>query len=178
MDKLNIYEQAAICFHILGECEDRTALFKIANGAERYDNLTDKSKTVTVSRWYNSVKIQDGIKNFQAIQDRKTNEIKTEILKALETETTKNESSGEINGDINFLDPGQFLQFANQQANQIKDEKERRAYLEMIAKLMNYKDKEGEETEQIRAYLPLQCYSCELKKRCEACKFAVCAVEI
>lgn len=70
------------------------------------------------------------------------------------------------------------MKFASLKANELQDEKDRRAYLEMIAKLMNYKDKDQEEQEQIRAYLPETCENCELYKRCSVCSFGSCPVSL
>lgn len=172
-------QQAAIYLHVVGNFNDWIELFQIAEGKERYYNLTDKSKRQTVSKFKRSDHINEGIQELRYILGIKEKEIREdERQRMIEAEATEGDEKSGLNDSINFLDPEQFLQFANKQANSIKDEKERRAYLEMIAKLMNYKDKEGEETEQVKAYLPLQCYSCVLKKRCEACQYEVCPIEV
>lgn len=176
MKDLTLLEESAVCFHVMGKCNDRTLLFKIACGEERFNRLKEKSKIVTVNRWFNSVKIQDAIRFYKTIQERQNEEFKKNILLSLETEQKETEPTKPDESSINFLNLDQFLKYANEQANNITDDKEKRAWVEMIGKYMNFKESDEGETEQIKAYLPLQCYSCELKKRCERCKFEVCPV--
>ena len=168
--------QAAIYYHVVGGCNDFHVLFKIAEGEKRYNELKGNGKAVTVSKWKLSNVISDAIQELKykiEIEDRKKIDL---YLQERETEGRQREPEQTNLEGINFLDPDQFLQFANQQANTITDEKERRAYLEMIAKLMNYKDKDSEEQEQIKAYLPVNCENCELYKRCKACNLDRCPI--
>ena len=69
---------------------------------------------------------------------------------------------------INFLNLDEFLKYANNQANNIQDEKEKRAWVEMIGKYMNFKESDEQE-QQIKAYLPVVCSDCEIYKRCSDC---------
>ena len=113
------------------------------------------------------------------IMQEKFNQIKenaTANSSNQETEPTKKSRIISTDEDINFLDPDEFMKFASRQANDLTDEKDRRAYLEMIAKLMNYKDKDQDEQQQIRAYLPQTCENCELYARCSRCSLSSCAV--
>ena len=175
MDQLNELEQAAICFHVLGGCNDKTKLFRIACGADRYNKLTDKSKGVTVSKWYNTKKIQEGIKIYQAIQERKTNELKNEIIAGLETETTNTTKENEYTEKTNFLDRDEFLQFLNDRANQITDDKLRNDILKMLSDNLRYKDTERDENNEIqRFYTPVTCENCEIYKRCKGCTVSNC----
>lgn len=171
-------QQAAIYLHVVGGFKDWAELFQIAEGKERYNNLTDKSKRQTVSKFKRSDPINEGIQELRHILSLKEKEIREDERRQAESETNKGSNLSDLNENINFLNLDEFLQYANQQANNISDEKEKRAWVEMIGKYMNFKESEEGETEQIKAYLPIQCYSCELKKRCEACKFDVCPVEI
>lgn len=175
MDQLNELEQAALCFHVLGGCNDKTKLFRIACGADRYNKLTDKSKGVTVSKWYNTPKIQEGIKIYKSIQERKTNDLKKEIIAGLETETRKTEEGELINDKTNFLDRDEFLQFLNDRANQITDDKLRNDILKMLSDNLRYKDTERDENNEIqRFYTPITCENCEIYKKCKDCKLSSC----
>lgn len=171
-------QQAAIYLHVVGGFNDWPELFQIAEGKERYNKLTDKSKRQTVSKFKLSDAINEGIQELRYILSLKEKQLREDEKKILETESRTTEEGDPINEKTNFLNLDEFLQYANQQANKITDEKEKRAWVEMIGKYMNFKESEEGETEQIKAYLPLQCYSCELYKRCKACKFDVCPVEI
>lgn len=177
MENLTDREKAAVIMHVFTGESNRQILFAVADEKNRITKITSSSYKTIASNWFKSHKIQTAIKYYQDQKQQYDSEIIKKYLlenQTEETEPTKIEPSLLSSEAVNFLDPESFLAFANQKANEITDEKERRAYLEMIAKLMNYKDKEEGETEVLRAYLPLQCYSCELKKRCESCKFANC----
>ena len=175
MDKLNEQEQAAICFHVLGGCNDKPTLFRIACGAERYNKLTDKSKGVTVSKWYNSQKIQEGIKIYRSIQERKTYDLKNEIIAGLETETINGAKENDNIEKTNFLDRDEFLQFLNSRANAITDDKLRNDILKMLSDNLRYKDTERDENNEIqRFYTPITCENCSIYQKCKACKLSNC----
>jgi hypothetical protein len=175
MENLNDFERAAIALHVYTGCNDRKTLFKIAVGEIRYNKLKDTSLNTTVSNWYNSHKIQTAIKEFRIIQEQKENERLAEHLKELETESDKSDFKKIESQDINFLDPEQFLKHANEQANRIKDDKERRSWLEMIAKLMNYKEANDQETTEIkRFYIMKTCENCEIYQKCKGCNLSNC----
>lgn len=181
MEDITKSEKAALYFQILERCNDWKEVYKIAIGEDRYNALTDKTKITNTSRWKASHKIQKAKEEIEMIFKAQRQEIEERTKESKpdgETEPTNRTTKNEIIEKTNFLNLDEFLKYANQQANKITDEKEKRAWVEMIGKYMNFKESEEGETEQIRAYLPLQCYSCELRKRCEACKFDVCSVEI
>ena len=173
-------EKAAIFYYIYGGCTDKTIIFKIVEGEQRYNNLKDSSKNVTVSRWFNSAKIQDLIRITQNEKDLQDNENRLKWVESIqieETKPTKPEQPQTAENNTNFLNLDEFLKYANSQANTIQDEKERRAWVEMIGKYMNFKESDEQE-QQIKAYLPMICQDCELYKRCKGCKFDVCPVEL
>lgn len=175
MDQLNELEQAAICLHVLGGCNDKSMLFRIACGADRYNKLTDKSKGVTVSKWYNSQKIQEGIKIYKSVQERKTNDLKNEIIAGLETETTNGSKEDDFIEKTNFLDRDEFLQFLNSRANAIKDDKLRNDILKMLSDNLRYKDTERDENNEIqRFYTPVTCENCQIYNKCKDCKLSKC----
>jgi hypothetical protein len=157
-------EQAALLYAVVFDIQDKNILFKIANGEKRFDKLLDSSKKITIPKWFRSDKIQMALADLRYILEAKKNEANEEYYKSrAETETKKNETGRNEKTPVNFLNLDEFLQYANEQANKISDEKERRAWVEMIGKYMNFKEND-EETEQIRAYLPLSCEGCALYK--------------
>jgi hypothetical protein len=178
MENFNEFEKAAICLHIFGGCEDKKTLFKIACGEQRYNKLSPNSLKSVVSTWYKSHKVQQLISYYQHIkkteQDKAIEEFKKLHEASGDTEAPKKESPKAHDGQVDFLNLEEFLKYANQQANDIADEKERRAWVEMIGKYMNFKDNEDGEQEQIKAYIPINCESCELYKRCKGCKLSEC----
>lgn len=181
MEDITKSEKAALYFQILERCNDWKEVYKIAIGEDRYNSLTDKTKKANTSRWKASHKIQKAREEIEMIFKAKQQEIEErtkESNSSGETETTNRTTKSDITEKTNFLNLDEFLQYANQQANKITDEKEKRAWVEMIGKYMNFRESEEGETEQIKAYLPIQCYSCELRKRCKSCKFDPCPVEV
>lgn len=175
MDQLNELEQAAICFHVLGGCNDKSMLFRIACGADRYNKLTEKSKGVTISKWYNSQKIQEGIKIYRSIQERKKIELENEIIAGLETETANGTKENAFVEKTNFLDRDEFLQFLNSRANEITDDKLRNDILKMLSDNLRYKDTERDENNEIqRFYTPITCEKCTIYNKCKDCKLSKC----
>ena len=174
MDILNDKEKAAILYHVFTGCKDRAILFEIAEGENRLNKLKDSSKTQTFYNWYNSQKIQDGIKEITYQVEKIKKEYADKVIQDRETETREGQQKRLNKENVNFLNPEEFLKFANDQANEIQDEKERREYLKMIANLMNYKESDQEQTDIQRFYTPVLCESCEIYNRCKNCKMPEC----
>lgn len=172
---LNERQKAAVLYHVVGGCNDWAELFIIAEGETRYNSLTDKSKRQTVSNFKRSDKITQAVADLKYRIDRQKEEERKKIIQEWESESQNMQGLSGLNEDINFLDPEQFLQHANEQANRIKDDKERRSWLEMIAKLMNYKEQNDSETTEIkRFYIMKTCENCEIYQRCKGCEFSKC----
>lgn len=175
MKELTESEKAAIVYHVYTGCKDRKKLYIIAYGPEKANKLKENSLPVILSKWFNSHKIQDGIRLYQEQKKIDERRIIEEHQRAQESEGTQEAHNLPTADEINFLDPDEFLKHANQVANSCKDEKERRNWLEMIAKLMNYKDQnEGENTEIKRYYIMKTCENCEIYAKCRACPLDVC----
>lgn len=172
---LNERQKAAVLYHVVGGCNDWAELFIIAEGETRYNSLTDKSKRQTVSNFKRSDKITQAVADLKYRIERQKEEERKKIIQEWETESQNKQGLSGLNEDINFLDPEQFLQHANEQANRIKDDKERRSWLEMIAKLMNYKEANDSETTEIkRFYIMKTCENCEIYQNCKGCEFSKC----
>lgn len=168
-------QQAAIYLHVVGGFNDWPELFQIAEGAERYNRLTDKSKRQTVSIYKRSDAINEGIQELRYILSLKEKKIREDERKVLETETRKTEEGEPINEKTNFLDRDEFLQFLNSRANAITDDKLRNDILKMLSDNLRYKDSERDENNEIqRFYMPIICENCEIYKRCKGCKVSEC----
>ena len=178
MEGLTPSERAALYYQVLEHCQDWKIIYQIAIGPDRFKKLSTTSQGAAASNWKCSEKIK---KAYAEIQ-RNLGALKQEI----EHKAVERYKSGEIESanesekttgaeNINFLDPEEFLKHANQQANRIKDDKERRSWLEMIAKLMNYKEQsDGETTEIKRFYIMKTCENCEIYQHCKGCEFTKC----
>ena len=177
--ELTPQQQAAIYLHVFGGVKDRKILYAIAEGPEKLSKWKDTSVNMSLSKWFNSKHIQDGITAAKFWIHQHDEQVK-ESLKAeiIEAERAKREGEKIPKEAVNFLDLDEFLNYACEQANAIRDEKERRAWVELIGKYKNFREGENtEENTQIRAYLPLSCEDCELKKRCKSCIYDVCPVQ-
>lgn len=176
--ELTPQQQAAIYLHVFGGVTDRKTLFEIAEGPERLKRIKIASYPATFSVWYNSKLIQDGITAAKFWIHQQEERIREKVIKELqETENGKIDGRKNLKEPVNFLNLDEFLAFANEQANKITDEKERRSWVELIGKYKNFREGETDEQQQIRAYLPISCEDCELKKRCKACIYDVCPVQ-
>lgn len=168
-------QQAAIYLHVVGGFNDWPELFQIAEGIERYNKLTDKSKRQTVSKFKLSDAINEGIQELRYILSLKEKQIREDERKILETETRKTEEGEPINEKTNFLDRDEFLQFLNDRANQITDDKLRNDILKMLSDNLRYKDTERDENNEIqRFYTPITCENCSIYQRCKGCKLSDC----
>ena len=177
MTNLTPAEKAAIYLHILEGFDDWTELYKITIGAYKYNLLADNSKKRYVSTWKNSEHVKRGIDEIKyqlKVKEQRILENATKTAQPVETKPTNQEEPKQPTQTVNFLNPDEFLQFANSQANEITDEKERREYLKMIANLLNYKESDNAETEIQRFYTPLLCESCEIYNKCKGCTLLEC----
>lgn len=175
MEILTDREQAAIVYHVFNGCNNKAVLFQIAEGPERYNKLSDKSKSVTASRWFNTVKIQDGIRNFKNIQEQQKKQIIQEYLNSLETEAREPAPKEPEDIKTNFLDRDEFLQFLNDRANEITDDKTRNDILKMLSDNLRYKDTERDENNEIqRFYTPVVCSDCSIYRKCKDCTLSDC----
>lgn len=77
---------------------------------------------------------------------------------------TKTGENGEVLPDIDFTDKGQFIQYLNNAANRITDDKLKNDILKMLSDHLDFKDEsKRDESNQIqRFYLPLRCQDCKL----------------
>lgn len=175
MENLTELERAAIIFHIFGGCKDRKILFQIAEGENRVNRLNENSLKTICNTWFNSHKIQSGIKYFLTLKQDHETEIINKYIAGLETETKKLHEQKNNSGYVNLLDRDVFLEEINKGANQAKDEKDKREYLKMISDNLRYKDSDTDETTEIqRFYTPITCENCEIYKRCKGCTVSNC----
>ena len=178
MESITQSEKAALYFQILERCKDWKVIYKIAIGPDRFEKMNQSSQATNASKWKLSERIQKAHKEIERNLGAAKREIEQKAIEqtnAGNTETTGSDEFTNVGENINFLDPEEFLKHANIQANRIKDDKERRSWLEMIAKLMNYKEQtDGETTEIKRFYIMKTCENCEIYQLCRGCEFAKC----
>ena len=108
------------------------------------------------------------------IEELAKKEIILEYESRGDTGTTGGTEKTKSSNITNFLNLDEFLTYANKQANTIQDEKERRNWVELIGKYMNFKEKEDETTETKRYYIMKTCETCEIYQRCKGCDVSCC----
>ena len=174
--EITLQERAAIYYHITAHCEDWYQLYRIAKGDEALSKLnSDDVRSATVSRWKTSEAIRKAVKEIGCIVEMERKEIEANAIE----EYKRQPEDGPALPATNFLNLDEFLEYANGMANKIKDEKEQRAWVEMIGKYMNFKESEEAATDNERRhfYTPLECDKCVIYQKCKDCKFDVCPVE-
>ena len=161
-------DKAALYFQIFENCQDWQKIYAIAVGEQRFNALTEKTKQASTSRWKNSAAIKFAYEDLKRKINGIIQEERRKAVEEAQNEETKPTRRPTETEGINFLNLDEFLKYANNQANNIQDEKEKRAWVEMIGKYMNFKESDEQE-QQIKAYLPVVCSDCEIYKRCSGC---------
>jgi hypothetical protein len=157
-------------------------LYQLANGIDKYNSLTDKTKQKAVSTWKNSIKIVEGLKSIEYEYRRKEEEQREQITEEVrnqlageETEPRKGATKKANTEQTDFLNRDEFLKFLNTRANEITDDKLRNDILKMLSDNMRYKESEKEgETEIQRFYTPITCENCPIYNKCKSCKVDQC----
>ena len=108
------------------------------------------------------------------IEELAKKEIILEYESRGDTEGAPGTKKAENANVTNFLNLDEFLTYANKQANTIQDEKERRNWVELIGKYMNFKEKDEEATETKKYYIMKTCENCEIYQRCKDCNINNC----
>ena len=179
MENLTAQEKAALYFQVVEGVNDWKVIYSIAIGAERYNSFKDSTKNVNASIWKKSERIRKAHEEIKRKFHYLTEEIKRTAIeeerKRANSEGANGANDPRFNEDVNFLDLENFLTEANKQANKIKDDKERRAWLELIGKYMSFKDRNESETTEIkRFYTPIECQKCDIYNKCKSCTLSEC----
>lgn len=162
MDTLTDTERAAIRFYINTDCKDKSLIFKLAKGADRYNRLSINSRRTTVYNWFSLPEVKEEIKKAIAEEEKRKEEFKKNYICSGCTLAPQEQKPTKRN-NTNFLDRDEFLQFLNDKANDIQDDKLRNDILKMLSDNLRYKDTERDENNEImRFYIPLTCKDCKL----------------
>ena len=170
--EITLQERAALYYHLSARCNDWQQLYRIAKGDNALSELiNDETRASTVSRWKKSEAIQTALKEIRCILDMERTETEA---RAVEEYKKQPEESQELT-ETNFLNLEEFLDYANSMANKIKDEKEQRAWVEMIGKYMNFREtEENAENERRHFFTPMECAKCPIYHKCKDCTLSPC----
>lgn len=177
-DQYTIQEEAAIYYYVFSGFKNWKEIYKIAKGSDYFNSLTESTKSVNVSKWKQSPRIQRLIdkmkidKNNQRIlfENDLKQKIETEIKEKLKDgnilETcTKGEKASKTAISVNYLNRDEFLNDLNLRANLESDQKQKNDILKMLSDNMRYKEESAKETDIQRFYTPLKCLECAIYKK-------------
>ena len=166
---ISLREKAAVIYSIITGITDNITFYSIAKGSENYINKD------SYSNMGSKLKSKDHIKQYYTeAQNIIDNYITARIKQIQYNDDNLDNSSnnGLLNcpGDsftiknINFTNPTEFIQYLNDQANNIQDEKTKREYLKMLADLLQFRNggNSGQDNEIQRFYTPVTCQNCLL----------------
>ena len=158
MDKvknITLSEKAAVIFSIITGITDSITFYSIAKGKEYNINRESYSSMGRL------LKSKPHIQQYYIDAQNIINKYISVVAK--ENTLTDSEGDSITLKNINFTDPSEFLQYLNNQANLLTDEKDKREYLKMLADLLRFKEgsKTGPDDIQ-RFYTPENCQNCAL----------------
>lgn len=134
----------------------------IYDACHDFQGTSIKAKKTAISGWKNDDAVKRYWKQLKANDEIR---IDTLVQKRLD-EISKAEEKGvktELNTGIDFTDISQFIQFLNDQANILSDEKDKREYLKMLSDLLRFKEGSSDKDNDImRFYVPMNCRECVL----------------
>jgi hypothetical protein len=179
MENITPREKAALLLYVLEPFNNQIEIYKIAEEPERLTKLKTSTIKKQSSIWINTPRIQEAIKEIRLNQVRKEEQIKQDYINSLETvqdtETIERIKKSQDTDKTNFLDRDEFLQFLNDRANEIQDDKTRNDILKMLSDNLRYKDTERDENNEIqRFYTPVVCSDCSIYRKCKDCTLSDC----
>ena len=175
MFNINVNDYAAIVFHVVENCSDWEQIYLIAKGPKSLNKVTEDSKSTLIYRWKNKPEIKKAIQEIKRQYETKIENFKMSVLSGVENEPKNRATKNESIEKTNFLDRDEFLQFLNDRANQITDDKLRNDILKMLSDNLRYKDTERDENNEIqRFYTPITCENCAIYQKCKGCKLSGC----
>lgn len=161
---ISLREKAAIIYSIITGITDNVTFYTIAKGSDNYINKD------SYSNMGSKLKSKDHIKQYYTEAQNIIDNYITSRIKQLQYNDNLDSSSNN-NGlvdsftikNINFTNPTEFIQYLNDQANNIQDEKTKREYLKMLADLLRFKETGNDPGNDIqRFYTPVTCKNCLL----------------
>lgn len=185
--KLTEREQALILYSVFCQDEDIRKVYRLTRADE---GKTLKDINTSAYRWRHNEVVEKAFEDasimFNAFKQRlqdeaikdytnklydlrqrqKAREGIEEVEKGVEGEEVIKELERLGNDLIDFTDRNEFLQYLNERANRVTDDKQKTETLKMLSDLLRFKEDKAEGTNDIqRFYTPMTCKGCELYKR-------------
>lgn len=178
MKSLSPSEKAALYFQVLESVQDWKIIYRIAIGEKHAKSLKDSTIQANTSKWKESDRIQNALDEIKRYFYFKRQDLEKEIKESIsngEAEPTNRTTETENNKNTNFLDRDEFLQFLNDRANKITDDKLRNDILKMLSDNLRYKDSDNDQNNEIhRFYTPVTCEICPIYSKCKDCDGCKC----
>lgn len=152
MKGISLEEKMAICYAIIEDIRDWHKVFKYAHGIPESEEVHqqrvyDWKRLTRITNYIAMVRARTGI--YEGADPAKVNVVPKD-------------------GQVDFTDRDQFINYLNGQINTLGDDSTKTKYLQMLSDLLRYKESRPEgENEVQRFYTPLTCRDCVLYKDAE-----------
>lgn len=165
-NRITAGEKAAIFYGIFMDIQDWRLLYAIADGIKDLDNV-DRS---TVSRWKNTLKVKELIKQantakYELIEAAKKQGFQDGKNAVLDNVRSETENDGKRAKIVDYSDPVNQKRKLNELINTATDSGEALDALKVIIQGQKADRDAAKEGKTVRAYLPLCCNDCPLYEK-------------